>query len=149
MFLVRIAIKRPYTIFVMAAIILIMGVISFNRMILDIFPSIDIPVVNVVWNYPGLSAMDMEERIVLIAERAYSTTVNGISRIESESINGTGLIKVYFHQNQSIGAAIAQISAVSETLLRIAPPGTQPPNIIKLLFRILMPLDFHLHNGNV
>jgi multidrug efflux pump subunit AcrB len=131
LFLVRIAIKRPYTIFVMAAIILIMGVISFNRMILDIFPSIDIPVVNVVWNYPGLSAMDMEERIVLIAERAYSTTVNGISRIESESINGTGLIKVYFHQNQSIGAAIAQISAVSETLLRIAPPGTQPPNIIQ------------------
>ena len=131
MFLVRIAVKRPYTIFVMAAIILIMGVISFNRMILDIFPSIDIPVVNIVWNYPGLSALDMEERIVLIAERAYSTTVNGISRIESESINGTGLIKVYFHQNESLGAAIAQISAVSETLLRIAPPGTMPPNIIQ------------------
>ncbi|AFS53228.1 efflux RND transporter permease subunit [Leptospirillum ferriphilum] len=131
MFLVRIAIKRPYTIFVMAAIILIMGIISFNRMILDIFPSIDIPVVNVVWNYPGLSALDMEERIVLIAERAYSTTVNGISRIESESINGTGLIKIYFHQNESLGAAIAQISAVSETLLRIAPPGTMPPNIIQ------------------
>ncbi|MHB1606274.1 MAG: efflux RND transporter permease subunit [Leptospirales bacterium] len=131
MFLVRIAIKRPYTIFVMASVILIMGIISFNRMILDIFPSIDIPVVNVVWNYPGLSAVDMEERIVLISERAYSTTVNGISRIESKSINGTGLIKVYFHQGESIAAAIAQISAVSETLLRIFPPGTMPPNIIQ------------------
>ena len=115
----------------MASVILIMGILSFNRMILDIFPSIDIPVVNVVWNYPGLSAVDMEERIVLISERAYSTTVNGISRIESESINGTGLIKVYFHQGESIAAAIAQISAVSETLLRIFPPGTMPPNIIQ------------------
>ncbi len=131
MWLVRIAMKRPYTIFVLSAVIFIAGTLSFFRMKLDIFPVIDIPVVNVVWNYPGLSALDMEERIVLIAERAYSTTVNGISRIESESINGTGLIKVYFHQGQRIGAAIAQINAVSETLLRIAPPGTVPPNIIQ------------------
>ena len=126
MWLVRIAMKRPFTIFVLSAVILIAGILSFFRMKLDIFPVIDIPVVNVVWNYPGLSALDMEERIVLIAERAYSTTVNGISRIESESINGTGLIKVYFHQGQSIAGAIAQINAVSETLLRIAPPGTVP-----------------------
>ena len=131
MWLVRIAMKRPFTIFVLSAVILIAGILSFFRMRLDIFPTIDIPVVNVVWNYPGLSALDMEERIVLIAERAYSTTVNGISRIESESINGTGLIKVYFHQGQSIAGAIAQINAVSETLLRIAPPGTVPPNIIQ------------------
>jgi multidrug efflux pump subunit AcrB len=130
-FLVKIAVKRPYTIFVLSAIILIMGVLSFSRMVLDIFPSIDIPVVNVVWNYPGLSALDMEERITLISERAYSTTVNGISRIESESIDGVSLIKVYFHQGASIGGAIAQISAVSETLLRIFPPGTTPPNIIQ------------------
>jgi len=131
MWLVRIAMKRPFTIFVLSAVILIAGILSFFRMKLDIFPVIDIPVVNVVWNYPGLSALDMEERIVLIAERAYSTTVNGISRIESESINGTGLIKVYFHQGSSIAGAIAQINAVSETLLRIAPPGTVPPNIIQ------------------
>ncbi len=131
MWLVRIAMKRPYSIFVLSAVIFIAGTLAFFRMKLDIFPVIDIPVVNVVWNYPGLSALDMEERIVLIAERAYSTTVNGISRIESESINGTGLIKVYFHQGQSIAGAIAQINAVSETLLRIAPPGTVPPNIIQ------------------
>ncbi|MCL5284550.1 MAG: efflux RND transporter permease subunit [Nitrospirae bacterium] len=131
MWLVRIAMKRPYSIFVLSAVIFIAGTLAFFRMNLDIFPVIDIPVVNVVWNYPGLSALDMEERIVLIAERAYSTTVNGISRIESESINGTGLIKVYFHQGQSIAGAIAQINAVSETILRIAPPGTVPPNIIQ------------------
>ncbi len=113
MWLVRIAMKRPYSIFVLSAVIFIAGTLAFFRMKLDIFPVIDIPVVNVVWNYPGLSALDMEERIVLIAERAYSTTVNGISRIESESINGTGLIKVYFHQGQSIAGAIAQINAVT------------------------------------
>jgi len=107
-----------------------MGALAAQKMILDIFPAIDIPVVKVVWNYPGLSPTDMEERMVLISERAYSTTVNGISRIESESIAGTGLIKIYFHQGESIAAAIAQISAVSETLLRIFPPGTMPPNII-------------------
>ncbi len=107
-----------------------MGILAAQRMILDIFPAIDIPVVKVVWNYPGLSPTDMEERMILISERAYSTTVNGISRIESESIAGTGLIKIYFHQGESIAAAIAQISAVSETLLRIFPPGTVPPNII-------------------
>lgn len=130
MFLVRLALKRPYTIFVLCALITIMGVLAAQKMILDIFPAIDIPVVKVVWNYPGLSPTDMEERMVLISERAYSTTVNGISRIESESISGTGLIKIYFHQGESIAAAIAQISAVSETLLRIFPPGTMPPNII-------------------
>jgi multidrug efflux pump subunit AcrB len=89
-----------------------MGALAAQKMILDIFPAIDIPVVKVVWNYPGLSPTDMEERMVLISERAYSTTVNGISRIESESIAGTGLIKIYFHQGESIAAAIAQISAV-------------------------------------
>ncbi|HEY6838122.1 MAG TPA: efflux RND transporter permease subunit, partial [Geobacteraceae bacterium] len=97
----------------------------------DVCPVIDIPVVVVVWNYPGLSPEDMERRVVLIAERAYSTTVNGISRIESQSIPGTGMLKVYFHPGTEIGAAISQISSVSSTLLRIAPPGTQPPVIVQ------------------
>jgi multidrug efflux pump subunit AcrB len=100
-------------------------------MTVDIFPVIDIPVVIVVWNYPGLPPEDMERRVVLIAERAYSTTVNGIQRIESQSIPGTGMLKVYFHPGTEIGAAISQISSVSSTLLRIAPPGIQPPVIIQ------------------
>jgi multidrug efflux pump subunit AcrB len=115
----------------MALLILVLGTLSLTRMIVDIFPVIDIPVVVVVWNYPGLSPEDMERRIVLISERAYSTTVNGISRIESQSIPGTGVLKVYFQPGTEIGAAISQISSVSSTLLRSAPPGTQPPAIVQ------------------
>ncbi len=131
MWLVRLALRRPYTIAVSCLLIMILGVLSLTRMTVDIFPVINIPVVVVVWNYPGLSAQDMERRVVLISERAYSTTVNGISRIESQSIPGIGLLRVYFEQGTDIGAAIAQISAVSSTLLRIAPPGMTPPNVIQ------------------
>jgi multidrug efflux pump subunit AcrB len=131
MWIVRLALRRPYTVAVMSMLIFVLGVLSLSRMVVDIFPAIDIPVVIVVWNYPGLSPEDMERRIVLISERAYSTTVNGIERIESQSIPSVGLLKVYFHPGTDIGAAIAQISSVSSTLLRIAPPGLQPPNIIQ------------------
>ncbi len=100
-------------------------------MVVDIFPNIDIPVVYVAWNYPGLSAEDMERRVVLVSERAYSTTVNGIERIESLSIPGLGILKVYFTQGTDIGGAIAQISAQNNSILRIAPPGITPPNMIR------------------
>ncbi|MCE5335687.1 MAG: efflux RND transporter permease subunit [Desulfobacteraceae bacterium] len=131
MWIVRLALRRPYTVAVMVLLIICMGLLSLSRMIVDIFPAIDIPVVIVVWNYPGLSPEDMERRIVLISERAYSTTVNGIQRIESQSIPGIGVIKVFFHPGTEIAAAIAQISAVSNTLLRIAPPGTQSPVLLQ------------------
>ncbi|PYU97873.1 MAG: RND transporter, partial [Acidobacteria bacterium] len=131
MWIVRLALRRPYTVAVMALLILVMGILSLTRMIVDIFPAIDIPVVLVAWNYPGLSAEEMERRVVIISERAYSTTVNGIERIESQSIPGVGLLKVYFQPGTEIGGAIAQISSVSSTLLRIAPPGMQPPSIIQ------------------
>jgi len=131
MWIVRLALRRPYTVAVMSLLILVMGLLSLSRMIVDIFPVIDIPVVIVVWNYPGLPPEDMERRVVIIAERAYSTTVNGIQRMESQSIPGTGIIKVYFYPGTEIGAAISQISSVSSTLLRIAPPGIQPPAIVQ------------------
>lgn len=131
MWIVELALRRPYTVAIMCLLILVMGVLSLSRMVVDIFPAIDIPVVVVVWSYPGLPAEDMERRVVLISERAYSTTVNGIERIESHSIAGVGIVKVYFQPGTEIGAAIAQMSAVSSTLLRIAPPGMQPPNIIQ------------------
>ncbi len=115
----------------MCGLILIMGILSLTRMVVDIFPAIDIPVVAVVWNYPGLNAQDMERRVVLISERAYSTTVNGIERIESQSIPGIGMLKIYFQPGSDIGAAIAQISSVSTTVLRIAPPGMPPPSVIQ------------------
>src|SRR3954449_1538572 len=131
MWIVRLALRRPYTVAVMCLLILVMGILSVTRMVVDIFPVIDIPVVAVVWNYPGLSAQDMERRVVLISERAYSTTVNGISRIESQSIPGIGLLKIYFQPGTEIGAAIAQIAAVNNTILRNAPPGMQPPAVIQ------------------
>src|SRR3954469_23076478 len=131
MWIVRLALRRPYTVAVMCVLILVMGILSLTRMVVDIFPAIDIPVVAVVWNYPGLSAQDMERRVVLISERAYSTTVNGIERIESQSIPSVGVLKVYFQPGSDIGAAIAQISAVSNSVLRIAPPGMTPPSVIQ------------------
>jgi CzcA family heavy metal efflux pump len=130
MWIVRLALRRPLSVAVMALLMLVLGILSFTRMNVDIFPEINLPVVMVVWNYPGLSAFNVERRMVLISERAYSTTVNGIEHIESESINGLGILKVYFYPGSDIGSAIAQINAVSETILRILPRGTEPPQII-------------------
>ncbi|HEY9158872.1 efflux RND transporter permease subunit [Candidatus Binatus sp.] len=130
MWIVRLALRRPLSVAVMALLMLVLGVLSFNLMNVDIFPSIDLPVVMVVWSYPGLSAFDVERRMVLISERAYSTTVNGIEHIESDSINGIGMLKVYFYPGSDVGGAIAQINAVSETILSAMPRGIQPPNII-------------------
>jgi multidrug efflux pump subunit AcrB len=129
--LVRLSLRRPYTSAIAALLVILLGALSITRMIVDIFPVIDIPVVLVVWNYPGLTTEDMERRVVFISERAYSTTVNGISRIESQSIPGTGILKVYFQAGTDIGGAIAQISSVNSSILRNAPPGMQPPGVIQ------------------
>ena len=131
MWIVRLALRRPYTVAVFSALIFIAGLLSVTRMRTDIFPSIDIPVVVVVWNYPGLSAEDMERRIVLISERAYSTVIDGITHIESQSIAGVGLLKLYFEPDADLGTAIAQITSVSLTASRIMPPGIQPPNVLR------------------
>jgi multidrug efflux pump subunit AcrB len=129
--LVRLSLRRPYTSAIAAMLIVLLGALSLTRMIVDIFPVIDIPVVMVVWNYPGLTTEDMERRVVFITERAYSTTVNGISRIESQSIPGIGILKVYFQPGTDIGGAIAQITSVNNSVLRSAPPGMQPPGVIQ------------------
>ena len=131
MWIVRLALRRPYTITVAAVLLLLFGVLTVGRMRRDIFPTIDIPVVIAVWSYPGLTAEDMERRVVIISERAYSTTVNGISRIESQSTAGIGIVKIYFEPETDIGAAIAQINAVSSTALRIMPPGITAPAMIQ------------------
>src|SRR4051812_12992947 len=129
--LVRLALRRPYTSAIAAMLIVLLGALSVTRMIVDIFPVIDIPVVLAVWNYPGLSATDMERRVNLISERAYSTTVNGISRIESQAIPGVGLLKIYFQPGADVGASIAQINAVNSTVLHNVPPGMSPPTVIQ------------------
>ncbi len=131
MWIVRLALRRPYTVAVLCLLIFIFGWLSAKRMRVDIFPNIDIPVVIVVWNYPGLPAEDMERRVVVISERAYSSSVSGITRIDSQSILGLGLLKVYFEPDADIGGAIAQITGVSLTASRIMPPGITPPTIIR------------------
>src|ERR1700732_469630 len=130
MWLVSLALRRPLSVAVMALLMLVLGTLSFAHMNIDIFPAIDLPVVMMVWNYPGLSPFDMERRIVTISERALSTTVNAIEHLESESIQGIGIVKIYFQPGADLGASMAQVSAVSETILHQMPRGTEPPQII-------------------
>ena len=131
MWIVRLALRRPYTIAVLCALMTLTGALSASSMLVDVFPVIDIPVVAVVWNYPGLPAEDMERRVVFISERGISTSVAGVARIESQSIPGLGLLKVYFQPGADIGAAIAQIASVSATAQRIMPTGITPPVIVQ------------------
>ena len=131
MWIVRLALRRPYTFVVMAVLIAILGVAAIITMPVDIFPYIDIPVVSVVWNYNGLSPEEMEKRMVTFFERAMTTTVNDIEHIESQSYTGVSVIRVYFQPNAKVELALAQITAISQTLLRPLPPGTLPPSIIK------------------
>ncbi|MEO5968959.1 MAG: efflux RND transporter permease subunit, partial [Bdellovibrionia bacterium] len=131
MWIVRLALRRPYTIAVAAILIFLFGTLSIKSMLVDIFPAIDIPVVAVIWSYPGLSAEEMEKRVVFMTERTISTSVGGVQRIDSHSIPGVGLLRIYFQPGSDIGAAIAQISASTQTILRILPPGMQPPVILQ------------------
>ncbi|MGB6725734.1 MAG: efflux RND transporter permease subunit [Terracidiphilus sp.] len=131
MWIVRLALRRPYTFVVFALLILILGVFSIASMPTDIFPNIDIPVVTVVWNYQGLSADQIANRIVTNAERGMTTTVNDIDHIESQSLVGVGLIKVFFKPHVDIAQAVAQVTAISQVMLRTLPPGTNPPFIIQ------------------
>jgi CzcA family heavy metal efflux pump len=131
MWIVRLALRRPYTFVVFALLILILGVFSIETMPTDIFPNIDIPVVTVVWNFTGLSAQEIANRIVTNSERGMTTTVNDIEHIESQSLNGVGLIKIFFQPHVNIGEAVAEVTAISQVQLRSLPPGTVPPFIIQ------------------
>jgi multidrug efflux pump subunit AcrB len=130
MWIVSLALRRPLSVAVIALLMLVLGALSFTRMNADIFPAIDLPVVVVVWSYPGLSAVDMERRVVIIDERASGSVVNDIEHMESESLAGAGVIRFYFHAGTTTAAAIAQLNALSETLLLAFPPGMQAPNIV-------------------
>jgi multidrug efflux pump subunit AcrB len=131
MWIVRLALRRPYTFVVFALLILILGAYSITSMPTDIFPNIDIPVVTVVWQYTGLSAEQMADRIVFNSERSMTTTVNDIEHIESQSLNGISVIKVFFQPHVNVASAVAQITSISQVQLRQLPPGTTPPFIIQ------------------
>jgi multidrug efflux pump subunit AcrB len=131
MWIVRLALRRPYTFVVFALLILIVGIFSIETMPTDIFPNIDIPIVTVVWGYSGLSADQMANRIVSNAERGMTTTVNDIEHIESQSLSGVAVIKVFFQPHVNVAQAVAQITSISQVQLRSLPPGTTPPFIIQ------------------
>jgi len=128
--IVKLALRRPYTFIVMAVLILIFGIASALRTPTDIFPNIDIPVVSVVFSYTGLPPDDMTGRIVTFYERALTTSVNDIEHIESQSIPNYGTIKIFFQPTVNINAALAEVSAMSQTVLKQMPAGITPPLIL-------------------
>jgi multidrug efflux pump subunit AcrB len=128
--IVKLALRRPYTFAVMGILILILGVLAILRTPTDIFPNINIPVVSIIWNYNGLEPEDMSNRIVYVTERTLTTTVDNIEHIESQSLYGVAVVKVFMQPTANIEKAIAQITAVSQTQLRQLPAGTTPPLII-------------------
>jgi multidrug efflux pump subunit AcrB len=130
MWIVKLALRRPYTFTVLALLILILGPIVILRTPTDVFPEINIPVVSIVWNYTGLSSEDMGNRITSVTERALTTLVDDIEHIESQSLNGIAVVKVFFQPHANIEKAIAQVTAISQTQLRQLPPGTTPPLVI-------------------
>jgi multidrug efflux pump subunit AcrB len=130
LWIVKLALSRPYTFAVMAILILILGVLAIVRTPTDIFPNINIPVVSIIWNYNGLEPEEISNRIIYVTERALTTTVDNIEHLESQSLYGVAVVKVFLQPTASIDKAIAQITAVSQTQLRQLPAGTTPPLII-------------------
>ena len=130
MWIVRIALSRPYTFIVLALLLMIIGPLAILRTPTDIFPNIDIPVVSVLWSFTGMTPEEMADRITANFERAVTTTVNDIEHIESQSLYGVSITKIYFQPSVQIAVALSQITAISQTLLRNMPPGTLPPQIL-------------------
>src|ERR1700730_17898245 len=131
MWIVRLALRRTYTFVVVALLIAGVGGVSIYRMSTDIFPNIDIPVVSVVWSYTGMPADEIETRIIFLNERILTASVNGIEHIESQSLDGVGVIRIYFQPGASIAEAEAQVTATCQTLLKLMPPGITPPYIVR------------------
>lgn len=130
MWIVRLALRRPYTFVVLSLMLFILAPVVISRTPTDIFPNIDIPVVSVIWHYAGLSPEDISDRIVYITERALTTTVNNIEHVESQSMTGIAVVKIFFQPHADINFAIAQVTAISQTQLHQLPEGTTPPLII-------------------
>jgi multidrug efflux pump subunit AcrB len=128
--IVQVALRRPYTFIVLALLIMIFGVLSAFKTPTDIFPNINIPVISVVWTYTGLPPDDMSGRVVYYYERTLSAQVNDIEHIESQSLPGYGVVKVFFQKNVNINAALAQVTAASQTVLKLLPPGITPPYVL-------------------
>lgn len=131
MWIVRLALRRPYTFVVAALALLLMSPLLLLRTPTDIFPAINIPVISVIWQYAGLNAQELEQRIIYSHERSLSATVNDIEHVESNAYNGVGIIKVFLRPGASVDAGVAQVTAIAQTILRQMPPGQTPPLVIR------------------
>jgi multidrug efflux pump subunit AcrB len=131
MWIVRLALRRPYTFVVASLVLLLLTPFVLRRTPTDIFPAINIPVVSIVWQYTGLDAQEVEQRLNYNGERALTTTVNDIEHLEANAYNGIGVIKVFFREGTSVDAGVAQVTAISQTVLKSMPPGTTPPLVIR------------------
>src|ERR1700719_4757888 len=127
MWIVRLALARPYTFIVLAMVIILLTPVVLLRTPTDIFPDINIPVISLVWKFTGLEPQEMEQRITSNSERAVTTLVNDVEHTESQSLNGTSIVKIYFQPSANIQTALAQTTAIVQTILRFLPPGTTAP----------------------
>src|SRR6201988_3881626 len=130
MWIVQLALRRPYTFIVLAVFILIAGVLSIVSTPKDIFPSINIPVISVIFNFPGMAPRDLEEHLTTVYERVLTTTVDNIEHIESESLFGIAVVKIFLQPKASVPRGIAQVTSVSQAILRQLPTGTTPPLVL-------------------
>jgi CzcA family heavy metal efflux pump len=131
MWIVKLALNRPYTFVVMAILMVVLGVTSVTQMRTDIFPEIDIPVISMIWTYKGMDAEEFEKRITTFAEYALSGNVSDVKKIESQTLNGVSVIKIHFHQGADVGVAVAQVTSVAQAIRQIMPPSVQPPIILR------------------
>jgi multidrug efflux pump subunit AcrB len=131
MWIVVLALRRPYTFIVMALLILVLGIVAIKNMATDIFPKINIPVVSIIWQYSGLPPAQFEKYITTFSEFTVSSAVNDVKSIESQTVNGATNIKIFFQPGVDIANAVAQVTAISQTILRRMPPGTIPPLILQ------------------
>jgi multidrug efflux pump subunit AcrB len=146
MWIVEVALRRPYTFIVMAIAILLFGVLSVCRMAIDIFPNIDIPVVSCCWTYTGMSPYYMENMVTTVTERALTSTVNGIQRMESVSLNGMSIVKVYLQQGTNIGQSVAMVTSVGTAILKQLPRGISPPFVTSSSATDVPVLQLSLHS---
>ena len=130
MWLVQIALRRPYTFVVLSLLIALFGIRAALLTPTDIFPNIDIPVVSVVWTYNGLQPSDMSSRVIYYYERTLTSQVSDIEHIESQSLNGYGVVKIFFQKGVNIASVMAQVTAASQTVLKLLPPGITPPYVL-------------------
>src|ERR1700677_2975603 len=147
--IVRFALKFPYTFYVLAALILFLGVSSIAVTPTDIFPQINIPVVSVIWTYTGLSTPEMEQRVTTYSQYSISASVNGIKNMEAQTLNGLSVQKIYFQPDVNLDLAISQIVAATNSIRALMPPGIQPPVVVQFNASSVPVLQLSLNSDNL